>query len=95
MRQKRTYHGTPANKISDLTREKAIMIIEEVDKVPSHFTRSDSQREYLPAGFHLSDLYKEFRKSLAEEEPAPSTNWFYTLMNTNYNIGTHRPRKTL
>ena len=49
-------------KISELTREKAIMIIEEIDKVPSHYTRRDSQREHLPAGFHLTDLYKEFRK---------------------------------
>ena len=84
------YEGTPANKISELTREKAIMVIEEIDKVPSHYTRRDSQREYLPAGFHLTDLYKEFRKSLAEDEPTPSTNWFYTLLNTNYNMGTHR-----
>ena len=74
VRRKRTYEGTPANKISELTREKAIMVIEEVDKVPSHYTRRDSQREYLPAGFHLTDLYKEFRKSLEDDEPTPSTN---------------------
>ena len=92
VRRKRTYQGTPSNKISELTREKAIMVIEEIDKVQSHYTRRHSQRECLPAGFHLTDFYKEFRKSLEEDEPTPSTNWFYTLLNTDYNIGTHRPR---
>ena len=93
--RKRTYQGMPTNKMSELTREKAITVIEEVEKVPSHYTRRDSQREYLPAGFHLTDLYKEFRKSLAEDEPTPSTNWFYTLLNTNYNLGAHCPRNDL
>ena len=41
-----------------------------------HYTRKGSPREYLPAGFHLTDLYKGFRKSLAEDEPTPSNNWF-------------------
>ena len=74
VRRKRTYQGTPSNKISDLTREKAIMGIEVIDKVPSHYTRRHSQREYLPAGFHLTDLHKEFRKSLEDDEPTPRTN---------------------
>ena len=95
VRRKRMYEGTQANKMSELTREKAIMVIKEVDKVLSHYTRRHSQREYLPAGFHLTDIYKEFRKSLAEDEPTPSTNWFYTLFNTNYKLGTHCPRNDL
>ena len=58
----------------------------------SHYCRTHTRRRYLPAGVSISDLYREFLKSLNTGETPPSLSWFQTYAGTRYNIGTHAPK---
>ena len=93
MREKCVYRGVPANKIQDSEiADKARFVIEGSQVTRSHYCRTSSRRQYLPAGVHLADLYREFLKSLTEDEKKLSHTWFYTFCGTNYNLGTHKPK---
>ena len=93
VRERRVYRGTPSNKMTESEIEdKARLVIEASQVMRSHYCRTSSRRQYLPAGVHLADLYREFLKSVTEDERKPSHTWFYTFCGSNYNLGTHKPK---
>lgn len=70
--------------------------INSYERVPSHYTRKDTSKEYLPGDLNLIKMYDMYVEKCREEKLKPEKLWFYRqVFNTNFNIAFHIPRKDL
>lgn len=69
--------------------------IDSFHRVPAHYCREQSSREYFEQGLNLSKMYDMYREHCISKEPPiePQSKWLYNEIFTNeYNIGFHVPK---
>lgn len=90
MRGKHTNHKSISNDI----REDIRAHINSIPRIPSHYCRSQTKKEYIEGGKTVADLYRDYKK-LCQEENKPYANYlmYYTIFNQQFNIGFFIPKK--
>nr|CAH7719260.1 unnamed protein product [Callosobruchus chinensis] len=65
-------------------------------RVPSHYCRNSSSREYLERSLSLSKMYDLYIEYCSENNLIPEKKWlYYHIFNNEFNIGFHKPKKDL
>ena len=65
-----------------------------IDRVPSHYTRKDSAREYISGELNLRKLYDLYMSWCAEKLIVPCKRSLYEhVFRSEYNISFHSPKK--
>lgn len=85
----------PPNKTKETTKVAVNNFIKSLPAIPSHYTRKDSNRVYLPQEFkNLSNLYQVYKKAhLTQGIDVVGERVFRNIFTTDYNIGFHIPKK--
>lgn len=92
-KDKRGKHS-PGVKLPEKSRLYIIDHINSFERVPSHYTRKDSSKDYLPGDLNLTKMYEMYVEKCKNENISPEKLWFYRqIFNTNFNIGFYIPRK--
>lgn len=83
-----------SKKISQEITDSVIEHINMFPRIESHYTRKDSQREYLEETLSLSGMYRLY-KEWAEEnhKPLSSKHHYFDVFNTQFNISFFKPKK--
>lgn len=85
---------TPANKISDERLDFVRENINSFPRVPGHYTRQDSNREYLVADLNITKLYKLYEeKCTACGRDPVKMEMHRKVFSEEYNISFHIPKK--
>lgn len=64
-------------------------------RIPSHYCRSSSSREYLERSLSLSKMYDLYIEYCTENNLTPAKKWLYNHIFNEFNIGFHKPKKDL
>lgn len=85
----------PANKTKECTKLSVMNFIKSLPAVPSHYTRKDSSRLYLPQEFKsISKVYQIYKKIYVEQGiDVVGERVFRNIFHENFNIGFHVPKK--
>ena len=68
--------------------------IESFPRMPSHYCRASSSKEYLAADLNLTKMYNLYVERCSEKEMIPVKSYIYrNIFNTEFNIGFHIPKK--
>lgn len=91
------HRGTTTSlRIKDKKRQEIRDHIEMFPRVPSHYCRSSSSREYLERSLSLSKMYDLYLEYCRENNLTSEKKWLYCqVFNEEYNIGFHKPKKDL
>lgn len=89
--------GKFKNQPNTLNEEKTASVKEHINlfpRVPSHYTRKDSSREYLEENLSLSIMYNLYTEWAKENDKNVATKHYYSdIFNNNFNIGFFKPKK--
>ncbi|CAG9763460.1 unnamed protein product [Ceutorhynchus assimilis] len=85
----------PPNKTKEGPILQVMNFIKSLPAVPSHYSRKDSNRLYLPQELkNLSHLYQVYKKNHIEQGiDVVGERVFRNIFNKNFNIGFHVPKK--
>lgn len=65
-------------------------------RIPSHYCRSTSAKEYLERTLTLSKMYDLYVEYCNDKQIIPQKKWlYYNIFNYEFNIGFHAPKKDL
>lgn len=68
--------------------------INKFPRVPGHYCRANTQKEYLEFGLNMSKMYQLFVEYCKEVHKTPAKKWLYTkIFNEEFNISFHTPKK--
>src|SRR5207245_425575 len=68
--------------------------IELIDRMPSHYSRATSTKEYITGELNLRKLYNLYVSWCHEKSMSPSKQSLYgEVFRTEYNISFHHPKK--
>ncbi|XP_039297731.1 uncharacterized protein LOC120354498 [Nilaparvata lugens] len=85
---------SPAIKKSDDIRKSVIEHINSFPRVPSHYCRKDSKKEYLTSDLNISKMYQMYLENCKSNNIIPEKESFYrNILTKEFNIGFHVPRK--
>lgn len=85
---------TPSNKISNDRIQFVKDHIDSFPRVPGHYTRKDSNREYLGADLNITRMYELYKAKCTECNCEPVKSQMYRkIFNEEYNISFHIPKK--
>jgi hypothetical protein len=94
---KRGVHGNRPKKTSDAQKQTARDHINQYPKMPSHYCRSRTSREYLECGLNVSKMYRHygewFSSSGLPEKSKASKRAYEEIFNTEFNLGFFIPKK--
>ena len=63
-------------------------------RVPSHYCKSSSSKEYLERTLSLCKMYDLYIQYCNENKLIPEKQWlYYKMFNEEFNIGFHKPKK--
>ncbi|ESO94884.1 hypothetical protein LOTGIDRAFT_175323 [Lottia gigantea] len=90
-------HHTPSNKTSEERLDLVRKHIESFPKIESHYTRSDTHRQYLNLDLSISKMYQLY-KLYCDQLVPPKTNpveelTYRRLFCTEYNLSFFHPKK--
>ena len=89
--------GSSKNRPKAIPEETTAAVIEHISmfpKVESHYTRKDSNREYLEEGLSLNSLYRLYTEWAKEnEKPIATKHHYMDTFNTKFNISFFKPKK--
>lgn len=90
MRGKHTNH----NAVSKDIKEDIRAHINSIPRIPSHYCRAQTKKEYIEGGKSVADLYRDY-KDLCQENNKPYANYlmYYTIFNQEFNIAFYSPKK--
>ncbi|XP_060590180.1 uncharacterized protein LOC132745308 [Ruditapes philippinarum] len=89
MRGKRTKRRKSEDEINVIRKH-----IESFQRIPSHYCRSNSSKEYLEPGLNVNIMYKLYLEHCANILRKPLKRGMYReIFNKEYNIGFHIPKK--
>ena len=92
--KERRGRGKPHNKYSEEAVEEVRKHIEAFPAVESHYTRKDSQRQYLQPGLTVKKMHDLYVQQCKEEGRQPvSAKKYRQVFNTEYNLSFHVPKK--
>jgi hypothetical protein len=96
LKDKRGKHDNRLNKMNIMT-ETIKTHIELFPKVPSHYTRAASHREYLPENLNISKMYRFYTDWFMQQnytDVVMATKWQNeTIFNSQYNYSFFKPKK--
>lgn len=70
--------------------------INSFPKVPSHYCRSQTKREYLDPNLSISKMYELYVEECNQSNTEPQKYYLYrNIFNTEFNLGFHIPKKDL
>lgn len=79
--------------------DKRMFIIDHINsfpRVPSHYCRKDTNKEYLPGDMNLQIMYNLYVDKCRELNIQPEKLWFYRhIFKTEFHISVHIPRKDM
>lgn len=85
---------TPTTKRPDSSKEAGMAHISSFPRVPSHYCRKDTDKEYLAADLNLGIMYELYKSQCENNNTIAEKSWFYrNVFNTEFNICFHKPRK--
>lgn len=88
--------STTSLRIKDKKRQEIRDHIDMFPRVPAHYCRSSSSKEYLERSLSLSKMYDLYIEYCRENKLTPEKKWLYChVFNEEYNIGFHKPKKDL
>lgn len=68
--------------------------IESFPRMPSHYCRASSSKEYFASDLNLSKMYNLYVEKCAENDVVPVKSHMYrNIFNTEFNLGFHVPKK--
>lgn len=89
--------GTSNNYSRKISEDKTASVIEHINTFPrveSHYTRKDSQREYLEENLSLSAMYRLYLTWCEDtNKPKASIHHYTNIFNTEFNISFFKPKK--
>ncbi|CAH2010520.1 unnamed protein product [Acanthoscelides obtectus] len=90
IRGKHTNHYSISNGIKEDIRAH----INSIPRIPSHYCRSQTKKEYIEGGKTVRDLYRDY-KNICQEDNKPYANYlmYYTIFNQQFNIAFFTPKK--
>jgi len=87
-------HVTRPNRIKQEVRDDIRQHIASFPKVPSHYLRKDSTREYLEDGMTLAKMYKLYVAKCNERGKTPGKKWLYeNIFSTEFNLSFFKPKR--
>ena len=79
------------NKTKDSELELVRKHIESFPKMPSHYTRQDSKKEYLDQGLNINKMYNLYVQNPPVNPVSPTV--YRRMFGTEYNLSYFKPRK--
>ncbi|KAJ8958373.1 hypothetical protein NQ314_006434 [Rhamnusium bicolor] len=68
--------------------------IDSVPRIPSHYCRSNTNREFIKDGLTMADLHRSYKKLRQEAQKAAGNYVLYhKIFNEGYNISFFTPKK--
>lgn len=68
--------------------------IKSFPKMPSHYCRSKTKREYLEPNLSINKMYELYKELCSSLKIIPEKNHLYrNIFNTEFNLGFHIPKK--
>ena len=68
--------------------------INSFNRVPAHYCRSSTSKEYLESNLNKQKMYDMYKKECIKGERSPVKKSMYnTVLNRDFNIGFHKPKK--
>ena len=84
----------PHNKTPDAAVENVKRHIRSFPVVPSHYTRKDTQREYLASDLNIKKMHELYTEECEKEGTKPvSSRQYRKIFNENFNLSFHVPKK--
>ena len=84
----------PHNKTPVKAAEGVKAHIRSFPTMPSHYTRKDTQREYLPSDLNIKKMHELYSEECLKEGKEPVTSRMYRkIFNENFNLSFHVPKK--
>lgn len=84
------------NKIPEIAKNFIKSHINSFPRVPSHYTRKDTSKEYLEKDLNLQTMYELYVEKCVQEEVRPEKCWLYrNIFKNEFNISFHKPRKDI
>lgn len=70
--------------------------INSFPKVPSHYTRKDTNKEYLEKDLNLNIMYELYEQQCKHHRRKPEKFWYYrSVFKNEFNLSFHTPRKDM
>lgn len=92
---KRGKHGHH-KKVNPLIKDSVRQHIDSIPRVESHYTRSHTNRDYIPGDKSLADLHRDYVKLQESKGQASANLMMYSrIFNNEYNISFFIPKKDL
>jgi hypothetical protein len=87
--------GTPKiQKIPETAKAYIRDHINSLPKVPSHYCRSSSSKEYLDPSLNVAEMYRLYKEKCNIDNIEPRThNAYYTIFNRDFNLAFLTPKK--
>ena len=84
------------SKISDKRKKSVRDHIWSFSAVESHYTRSKTERKYLPRDLSVTKMYLLYKENMDKEDKEPvKLSMYQNIFNSEFNIGFHIPKKDL
>ncbi|KAI4471644.1 dna-directed rna polymerases i ii and iii subunit rpabc2 [Holotrichia oblita] len=87
---------SPGNKLSE---DVKLFIVEHINafaRVPSHYCRKESLKQYLPGDLNVQIMYRMYKERCRELNKKPEKLWYYrNIFNTNFNLAFYSPRRDI
>jgi len=81
------------NKLNDTVVRKAIEHIDSFPRVPAHWCRANTKKEYLEATLTKENMFRLYLERCKEEGDIPVSKTIYMEILIKKNIGFHSPKK--
>uniref|UniRef100_A0A6P7H5J0 Uncharacterized protein LOC114347285 isoform X2 n=1 Tax=Diabrotica virgifera virgifera TaxID=50390 RepID=A0A6P7H5J0_DIAVI len=89
-------HHIPANKRPEIAKQNIIDHINLFPRVPSHYCRKDTGKQYLASDLNVQIMYDLYKEDCLNKKINPEKLWYYrNIFNTECNLSFHTPRKDL
>lgn len=86
--------GHSKKRVHERDRKRIQDHIDMFPRVPSHYCRATTTKEYLEANLTISKMYRMYRDMCVSNEVEPQTECIYRkILKTDFNLGFFKPKK--
>lgn len=81
-------------KVSDNIKDRIRMHIRSIPRIPSHYCRAQSSREYIDGSKNISELYRDYTETCKKENVEfGNYQMYYTIFTKEFNLASFAPKK--